>query len=82
MFHVEHPPDGIYFRKHSNLASALPEDSGESCLESRRFFPVGPERDKVHPDSLLPKSQKIPTRKMKLNSKRFCLGDLIPFDFS
>ena len=23
-----------------------------------------------------------PTRKMKLNSKRFCLGDLIPFDFS
>lgn len=24
----------------------------------------------------------IPTRKMKLNSKRFCLGDLIPFDFS
>ena len=21
-------------------------------------------------------------RKMKLNSKRFCLGDLIPFDFS
>ena len=24
----------------------------------------------------------IPTRKMKLNSKRFCLGDLMPFDFS
>ena len=24
----------------------------------------------------------IPTRKMKLNSKRFCLGDLISFDFS
>ena len=24
----------------------------------------------------------IPTRKMKLNSKRFCLGNLIPFDFS
>lgn len=23
-----------------------------------------------------------PTRKMKLNSKRFCLGDLISFDFS
>lgn len=24
----------------------------------------------------------IISRKMKLNSKRFCLGDLIPFDFS
>ena len=24
----------------------------------------------------------IRTRKMKLNSKRFCLGDLISFDFS
>ena len=24
----------------------------------------------------------IQIRKMKLNSKRFCLGDLIPFDFS
>ena len=27
-------------------------------------------------------SEIIPTRKMKLNSKRFCLGDLISFDFS
>ena len=27
-------------------------------------------------------SEITPTRKMKLNSKRFCLGDLISFDFS
>lgn len=42
--------------------------------ESRK--PAGPDNRSLRVQFL------IPTRKMKLNSKRFCLGDLIPFDFS
>ena len=49
-----------------------------------RFLPpAGGKKPAKHCGTMLRRLGRfIPTRKMKLNSKRFCLGDLIPFDFS